>query len=174
MLPAKALGKNIRYLRKVKGLTQEELACNVGISTMSIRRYESGDRIATEEIIKRIAKALDVDELTLLPKSNIVEMDINELGIKAEYVGGFGETRYIVDEAKQRLNEMFDMLNTAGQKEALKRVDELCEVPRYQRTDQNKQGLDEKTLKQHSEVLNKTTKQRFEEFRDRTEYQEDQ
>ena len=42
----KAIGEKIKQYRKLKGLTQEELAKNSGLSTMSIRRYESGERIA--------------------------------------------------------------------------------------------------------------------------------
>lgn len=60
-LDTQETGKNIRQYRKVAGLTQEELAQKVGISTMSIRRYENGERIASKEIIETIAAALGVD-----------------------------------------------------------------------------------------------------------------
>lgn len=65
MFNTEIVGKNIRYIRKVKGLTQDELAQKVGLSTMSIRRYESGDRIIPEKSIGLIADALNVtiDEL---------------------------------------------------------------------------------------------------------------
>lgn len=57
----KAMGMRIRQSRKIKGLTQADLASIINVSTMSIRRYESGERIVTEEILKRIASALDID-----------------------------------------------------------------------------------------------------------------
>lgn len=56
----KIIGEQIRQHRKVKGLTQEELAKASDLSTMSIRRYESGDRIAPQEALIKIAKALGV------------------------------------------------------------------------------------------------------------------
>lgn len=59
-------GRYIRQYRKVAGLTQEELAQKVGISTMSIRRYESGERIASKDLIQSIAAALDVSPFYLL------------------------------------------------------------------------------------------------------------
>lgn len=59
-------GRYIKQYRKVAGLTQEELAQKVGISTMSIRRYEGGERIASKDMIQRIADALGVSEFDLL------------------------------------------------------------------------------------------------------------
>lgn len=58
-------GRHIRQYRKVAGLTQEELAQKVGISTMSIRRYEGGERVAPREMIESIAAALGVDPYSL-------------------------------------------------------------------------------------------------------------
>lgn len=62
----KIIGKHIRQYRKIKGLTQEELAKNSGLSTMSIRRYESGERIASEKILSKIANALGVQLFDLI------------------------------------------------------------------------------------------------------------
>lgn len=56
----KVIGEQIRQYRKMKGLTQEQLAKESGLSTMSIRRYESGERIAQEDRLIKIAKALDI------------------------------------------------------------------------------------------------------------------
>lgn len=56
---------NIKQLRKAKGLTQQELAQNAGVSYLSIHRYESGERIPSVDIAARIAQALGctVDDL---------------------------------------------------------------------------------------------------------------
>ena len=48
------LGEKIRDVRKRTGLTQEELAKQVGISTMTIRRYESNERICPRPIYTKI------------------------------------------------------------------------------------------------------------------------
>ena len=45
-------GKRIRYQRKCKGLTQAELAAKSNLSVMSIRRYESDNRIVPDPILK--------------------------------------------------------------------------------------------------------------------------
>ncbi len=55
-----SIGEQIRKYRKLKGLTQEELAKKSGLSTMSIRRYETGERIAPQPNLIKIAEALGV------------------------------------------------------------------------------------------------------------------
>lgn len=56
------IGEKIRQIRKEKGLTQKELADKAGLSTMSIRRYENGERVAPEKLLKSIACALNLPE----------------------------------------------------------------------------------------------------------------
>lgn len=53
-------GNNIQRCRKAKGFTQAELAKRAGISEISIRKYESGDRKPKLETIRMIAKGLGV------------------------------------------------------------------------------------------------------------------
>ena len=67
MVDMKLLGENIRHVRKIKGLTQEELAKKAGMSTMSIRRYENGERIIKLDALKRIATALNIPYWDLIP-----------------------------------------------------------------------------------------------------------
>lgn len=62
----KAIGIRIRQRRKVEGLTQEELAQKAGLSTMSIRRYEAGERIIPKEAIQSIATSLGTEPFTLV------------------------------------------------------------------------------------------------------------
>ena len=72
----KTIGSAVRQQRKLKGLTQEELARQAGLSVMSVRRYESGDRIASESVLRRIAGALDLpDAFFLRPASEDWDAD---------------------------------------------------------------------------------------------------
>lgn len=61
------IGNAIRIARKYKGLTQEELAKLAGISMMSIRRYESGERMPTEKIVKSIFTILKPENYGYCP-----------------------------------------------------------------------------------------------------------
>ncbi len=51
-------GKRIREMRKTFRLTQAEFAEKVGISMMSLRRYESDERQPTIQTIERMASTL--------------------------------------------------------------------------------------------------------------------
>lgn len=60
-----SIGKNIRYYRKLNKITQSELGKLVGLSGVAIMRYEKEQREPNQEIVTKIANALDVSELTL-------------------------------------------------------------------------------------------------------------
>lgn len=53
-------GELIRLQRKLKGLTQKQLADMVGVSSPSIRLYELGKRTPSEPILEQIADALEI------------------------------------------------------------------------------------------------------------------
>ncbi|GLB33026.1 hypothetical protein LAD12857_49490 [Lacrimispora amygdalina] len=53
-------GEKIQELRKEKGLTQAELAKKAGLSEISIRKYEKGDRKPKIETLRCIAGALEI------------------------------------------------------------------------------------------------------------------
>ena len=62
-------GKRLKALRKKAGLTQEELADVLGISYMTVRRWEAEKVSPRIEEIKAIAQALGVSEADLLQDS---------------------------------------------------------------------------------------------------------
>lgn len=53
-------GEIIKQYRKEKRMSQEMLARQTGISTMSIRRYESGERKIRADDLKRISQVLHI------------------------------------------------------------------------------------------------------------------
>jgi transcriptional regulator with XRE-family HTH domain len=66
-----ALGENIRKYRKIKGLTQKQLASKAGISENSITRYESGTRSPDFPILDGIADALGCNLIDLIGKNTV-------------------------------------------------------------------------------------------------------
>lgn len=72
-------GALIRAKRHKAGMTQAELAEKSGVSVMSIRRYESGERVITESTLQRIAAALGVNPRDLSPVIEIDKSDENFL-----------------------------------------------------------------------------------------------
>lgn len=64
---AKQLARRIRAFRKLKRLTQTELAESVGVSIAIIGAVERGARKADNRLMESIAEALAVELKDLLP-----------------------------------------------------------------------------------------------------------
>ncbi len=79
------IGEKIRKHRKIKGLTQEELAEKSDLSTMSIRRYESGERVPPQDTLLKIAKALDVHLRNLMDSSILEDFDKQHSEVGEKY-----------------------------------------------------------------------------------------
>jgi transcriptional regulator with XRE-family HTH domain len=56
----KLVGRNIRVLRLAKGLSQTELADELGVTFQQVQKYEKGTNRVAAGRLKRIAKILDV------------------------------------------------------------------------------------------------------------------
>ena len=69
MRAAQRLGKQLQRLRTGRGLTQEQLAVNVGLSRTFITRLELGQHDPTLSTLVRLAKALRVSVTDLLGES---------------------------------------------------------------------------------------------------------
>lgn len=76
-----SVGENIKALRKNKGLSQKQLADEVELSEITIRRYEKGINDPTTEVVNKIAEALGVPvNMILLGKdvTSIIEEAANK------------------------------------------------------------------------------------------------
>ena len=54
------IGKNIRFYRLMREMSQESLARTVGVGKMAISNYESGKRTPDYNTSRKISKALDI------------------------------------------------------------------------------------------------------------------
>ncbi len=61
-------GENIKRIRKEKGLTQKKLGELCGISESNIRKYENGKQNPKIETIEKIANALNVQIIDIMPQ----------------------------------------------------------------------------------------------------------
>lgn len=75
------IGVKIKELRVLKGLTQEELAKQTGLSVRTIQRIESGEVDPRTYTLTALAEALEVD-LEILTSSKIKK---SELEIQQQY-----------------------------------------------------------------------------------------
>jgi transcriptional regulator with XRE-family HTH domain len=63
----KALANRIRAYRKLKALTQQELAERIGVSVAVLGSVERGTRKPKKDLLERIAKALKIQLNELIP-----------------------------------------------------------------------------------------------------------
>lgn len=133
------VGQRIRDARHKKGISMSELGDLVGTTAASISRYELGQRTPSIETIKQIATALDVDAVQLMGLSGdptSVAGIVLEAAQEAVNAGReIFETVYYNGESdmQKKVLDALDKLNEAGQEKAVERVEELTEIPKYQK-----------------------------------------
>jgi transcriptional regulator with XRE-family HTH domain len=62
----RTLGQNVRRIRLDRGLSQEELADELGVHRTYLGGVERGERNLTLQSVERLAAGLGLDPLTLL------------------------------------------------------------------------------------------------------------
>lgn len=70
MMMSALLGRRLRGLRRLKRLTQKELAGHLGIPVSMLSTIERGGKYPRAELLKKIARVLDVsaEELFVMPE----------------------------------------------------------------------------------------------------------
>ena len=169
------IGERIKKARELRNMTQSQLGEKLGVTGVTVMRYEKGQREPNIETIFNLAEKLNVSVSYLL---GVVDLDgfispdgfadptdyefIRMLGFDspeklATLVPGarqstpehrrelekmMGKEEGYLDKMsarrdwpinQQRLVNAFDLLNDAGQQKAVERVEELTEIPKYQR-----------------------------------------
>ena len=66
------LGGNVRRLRRARGLTQKELAAQIGLSLASISRIEEGKKGVSLDVLRRLVEFFGVSYNTLLQEHDDV------------------------------------------------------------------------------------------------------
>lgn len=117
------IGSSIKSAREKVGMTQKELAEKMGTTPQNISQYERNIRNPKLETRERLAEAMGLSSDTFL-------ITYNEPQIAREL------EQFLEDAMKRRLSELenlFCSLNEDGQRVALERLDELAQLPKYQR-----------------------------------------
>ena len=60
------VARNLRVLRKQKGLSQEELAFQAGINRNYVGQIEREEKSPTVDMIEKLARPLDVEPILLI------------------------------------------------------------------------------------------------------------
>lgn len=119
----KIIGGSIRKRRKELNISQEQLAEKLGYSSKAaISRIENGHNAFPMDRLPEFAEVLSIDPFELLGYDlpSRAFMDTVE--------------KQIIESDRKLQSELLDSynkLNTAGRKEANKRVAEMTEIPKY-------------------------------------------
>ena len=130
-------GSRIKEIRKQKGLTQKQLGEKCGMYESQIRKYENGNANPKVETLKKIASALEVSLDSLLPFEEYMKTWKDEKERERSTSPSLLETLsagdiFSTDDiTEHKLISDYRKLNDNGKTEALKRVEELTEVPKY-------------------------------------------
>lgn len=131
------IGEQIKTFRKKLGFTQKQLAERCEVAEITIRQYESNKRQPRIEQLQKIASVLEVPIWTLL---GISKQDAllaygndyyNQTGYETSELSRFIKKDILYETHFSKLKKAYNSLNSSGQKEAVKRVEELTEIPRY-------------------------------------------
>lgn len=87
------IGKNIKYYRLIKKMSQGELASSIGTSKMAISNYETGKRNPTYDICRKLSSTLGISLGMLLENT--------ETDLKIEY-GSFRK-HSVITKAQQQI-----------------------------------------------------------------------
>ena len=116
-----------------QNISQAELARRTGLKRSTINGYCSGRRTnITLPILNSIMHALDMDALVVMQEcpelfeDQVYETNITELSEAVARAYRINPT-----EARERIGQALTKLNDTGKTEAVKRVEELTEIPRY-------------------------------------------
>lgn len=92
------IGNRISKYRKEKGMTQEELAATLGVSSQAVSKWENDISCPDISLLPQLAKVLDVttdelltgknDEVRMVPVSERKSLDELTLRIKADTADG--------------------------------------------------------------------------------------
>lgn len=128
-------GERIKAARNKAGLKQSELAEKLGVAVITIGQYERDKRQPRIEQIQAIAAALDVSPIFLIGYDERLLDGFTpeqQEGIKRGALEAYRRQAEAANTPLGRIHTALALLNHAGQQEAVKRVEELTEIPRYQ------------------------------------------
>lgn len=80
MAPEGTLGERVRALRKIRGLTQEQLGAAASMPRTDINKIERGTLPLGTQRLERLADALDVSVLELQPEAEADPLGLTLLG----------------------------------------------------------------------------------------------
>lgn len=76
------VSKNLKRIRKEKGISQYELGNLIGCSSQTISRYENGKFRLSSQTIEKLAKALNVSPIVLMGWEDISDLEADTVPLQ--------------------------------------------------------------------------------------------
>lgn len=126
-------GDRLRSLRVKNGYTQQEVAEKIGVTKATISKYEAGQRGLNH--VEEFAALFGVEPAYILFGKNMDEIqdEIKTQVEKSEQEDAEYWKSIFLPGRMSELLPIFERLNDIGQQKAIERVEELTEIPKYQR-----------------------------------------
>lgn len=128
-----AIGHNIKKIRTKQGLSESDLAKLTKLSESSIKSYENGEKKPSLDTLHTIADALGVYignivvDWSIYPEHK--DFDPFSFAVSSDsFIAGVARQ---VEHEERTLLEYYRLLNSGGQAEAIKRIQELTEIKKY-------------------------------------------
>lgn len=124
------------YLKRIRikcGFTQQEVADRIGVTKATISKYEKGIRRVNH--IEELAALYNVDPVYILTGKTSAEWQKAFENNLTDAMEAEREhwTEILLSGCLGTMQKLLDKLNDEGQQKAIERVEELTEIPKYQR-----------------------------------------
>lgn len=155
------VGELIKRARKQNNLSQKELAEKLGVSASMIGQYENDLRNPKIDTLRRIAEALNVPINTFTEDVDVIRIPMpdyptkipsqEEVARMTSVEREYYSLRLLADASPDKLERMlyerYNKMNKLGKVEAVIRLGELAELPKYTEADPNNVPLTFKLVK---------------------------
>ena len=117
------IGKNIKYYRLLKNMSQKSLAQSVGIGKMSVSNYELGKRTPDYSTSRKLAHALGVSLSKLLMQSN-TDITVQHGAFRKQSALTKFQQNVVLEKTDRYLEKLYEVVSFVGNSA-------LPEVPVY-------------------------------------------
>lgn len=140
---------NLKRIRIEKGMSQQELAKEIGVSQTAIYQWEKGTRTPKIDAITKLVNALNVKPTEFFKEKRDGEeiIEITLPGISAdnitdylnaivpEYIDASRKEQdlFLSIDNKNNILDIMEQLNLDGQKKAIEQLKLLAKIPDYQK-----------------------------------------
>ena len=123
------LGENIKRERLKRGMTQSELASILGVSDITVSRYETGQREPNMDMLFKISDVLNIglDALAGITLND----DFDDPNYQSVLEDMAKEDIVYNDRRIEKLINDFDTVNETGKKKILSYSDDIASNPKY-------------------------------------------